>query len=120
MSSRRSDSRAAGLQPASDATSLCSFPEYALDVLMEHHKGTTVQLQSPPHILHSAVNACREQQEVTAEQLASGLASLGYELPQSELAALMRQMDLRDEGRVGQPAFVASQLDWRAFQRNYK
>eukprot|EP00891_Asterochloris_glomerata_P009509 jgi/Astpho2/9509/Aster-x0393 len=32
----------------------------------------------------------------------------------------MRQMDLRDEGRVGQPAFVASQLDWRAFQRNYK
>ena len=77
-------------------------------------------LQSPPHTLFSAVNACREQQEVTAEQLASGLASLGYELPQSELAALMRQMDLRDEGRVGQPAFVASQLDWRAFQRNYK
>ena len=74
----------------------------------------------PPPTLFSAVNACREQQEVTAGQLASGLASLGYELPQSELAALMRQMDLRDEGRVGQPAFVASQLDWRAFQRNYK
>lgn len=92
---------------------------------MEQHKITAVQPRSPPRTLFSAISAltpepCREQQEVTAEQLASGLASLGYELPQSELAALMRQMDLRDEGRVGQPAFVASQLDWRAFQRNYK
>ena len=106
------------------ACSWCStfshFARCTLDLLYRAAQGhRNADAKLTPTLL-SAVNACREQQEVTAEQLASGLASLGYELPQSELAALMRQMDLRDEGRVGQPAFVASQLDWRAFQRNYK
>ncbi|KAK9804764.1 hypothetical protein WJX72_004008 [[Myrmecia] bisecta] len=62
----------------------------------------------------------REAEGVTTEQLAAGLQRLGYQLDPSEMAVLMDQMDIKQSGKVDKSAFVASQLDWRAFQQTYR
>ena len=54
------------------------------------------------------------------EQLAEGLRGLGYELCPSELGVLMHQLAVSQQGQVGKPAFLASQLDWQNFQQNFK
>lgn len=62
----------------------------------------------------------REEAGISAEQLADGLKSLGYELGQSELGVLMGTISLTHQGQVAKPAFLASQVDWQDFQQNFK
>lgn len=54
---------------------------------------------------------------LTAEALREALYRLGYELTDSEVAALLREVDDAD-GKLAQPAFVASQLDWHVLASN--
>ena len=63
---------------------------------------------------------CSEAKGISVEQLAEGLRGLGYELCPSELGVLMHQLAVSQQGQVGKPAFLASQLDWQNFQQNFK
>jgi hypothetical protein len=53
------------------------------------------------------------------EQLGEGLAQLGYALEPTEVARLLEQMQ-QDDGFVGKSGFLASQIDWTAFQVDFR
>ncbi|KAL0045777.1 hypothetical protein WJX82_004129 [Trebouxia sp. C0006] len=84
-------------------------------------KGTCsmVPLEELKQIM-SKLSFSREEAGISAEQLAEGLKSLGYDLAQSELGVLMGTISLTRQGQVAKPAFLASQVDWQDFQQNFK
>jgi hypothetical protein len=57
---------------------------------------------------------------VSEEELAQGLASLGFRLDPSEMRVLLQHMDEQRSGNVRKSAFLASQLDWPSFQSDYR
>ena len=69
---------------------------------------------------HNQTLIYRDENGISVEQLAEGLRGLGYELCSSELGVLMHQLAVTQQGQVGKPAFLASQLDWQNFQQNFK
>ncbi len=52
------------------------------------------------------------------EQLAEGLARLGYALEPTEVARLLEQM--HSDGFVKKSGFLASQIDWSAYQVDFR
>lgn len=66
----------------------------------------------PPHPLVSP------QHPLPTAQLGEGLAKLGFVLEDSELNALMDQLDLNKDGVIGRSEFLASQMDWGFLQED--
>lgn len=62
----------------------------------------------------------REEEAVTEEELARGLASLGYRVEDEEMRQLAEQVGAAGPGGVRKSAFVASQLDWPALQSDFR
>lgn len=62
----------------------------------------------------------RNKSTITREELAEGLQRLGYSLQDSELKALMDQLDLNRDGQIDMSQFVASQMDWGVLQEDYR
>lgn len=58
----------------------------------------------------------REGEALDADELATGLRSLGYRLSDEELRRLMDQIDPGSTGRVSRNQLAASQIDWAALQ----
>ena len=67
-----------------------------------------------------ALSCTRWQEGVAAEQLAEGLARLGYSLEPGEAARLLAQIGPNREGVVQKSEFLASQIDWDSFQLDYR
>lgn len=61
----------------------------------------------------------KEEEGVKAEQLAEGLNKLGYHLEPTEAVRLLEAMETGD-GTVTKPGFLASQIDWTAFQMDFR
>ena len=55
---------------------------------------------------------------MAAGRLTEGLNRLGYNLEPSEAVRLLEQMDRG--GIVGKDGFLASQIDWDAFQMDFR
>jgi hypothetical protein len=53
------------------------------------------------------------------EQLGEGLQKLGYALEPTEVKRLLEQMQ-QDDGFVNKSGFLASQIDWTAFQVDFR
>ncbi|KAK9840536.1 hypothetical protein WJX81_000242 [Elliptochloris bilobata] len=62
----------------------------------------------------------REAEAVTEEELARGLAALGYRVEDEEMRQLAKQVGPGGPGGVRKSAFVASQLDWPALQSDFR
>lgn len=62
----------------------------------------------------------REEEAVTEEELARGLASLGYRVEDEEMRQLAEHVGAAGPGGVRKSAFVASQLDWPALQSDFR
>lgn len=60
----------------------------------------------------------KQGQTMTKDSLADALHKLGYDLEPSEVSVLFDELDLDNDKAVAPSAFVASQLDWGAFQQN--
>lgn len=55
---------------------------------------------------------------VSREEVAEGLAKLGYRLSPEELDRLLDQLDTANTGTVARSQLVASQIDWAVLQSN--
>jgi hypothetical protein len=62
----------------------------------------------------------REAEAVTEEELARGLAALGYRVEDEEMRQLAEQVGPGGPGGVRKSAFVASQLDWPALHSDFR
>lgn len=73
-----------------------------------------------PHELEDLMRQLRfnREQGLSAEALSNGLHALGYDLAPSEVAILMRELDVNSDGQVQAHEFVASQLDWTTLQQS--
>lgn len=58
------------------------------------------------------------QEGVAAEQVAEGLARLGYALEPTEVARLLEAM--HEDGLVKKSGFLASQIDWSSYQVDFR
>lgn len=57
---------------------------------------------------------------MAAERLAEGLARLGYALEPGEAARLLEAVARDGDESVPKAKFLASQLDWAAYQMNFR
>lgn len=55
---------------------------------------------------------------VDREEVADGLAQLGYRLSAEEIERLLDQLDPGNTGKVGKSQVAASQMDWSVLQQN--
>ena len=83
------------------------------------------ELARPEDSFHDRVWGCgagREAEAVTEEELARGLAALGYRVEDEEMRQLAEQVGPGGPGTGGvrKSAFVASQLDWPALQSDFR
>mmetsp|Transcript_11822 Transcript_11822/g.32269 ORF Transcript_11822/g.32269 Transcript_11822/m.32269 type:complete len:1088 (+) Transcript_11822:41-3304(+) len=60
-----------------------------------------------------------DRDKVSFSQVSEGLHKLGYKLQPHEVEALLREVSIGGDN-VSQSAFLASQVDWREFQRNHR
>lgn len=55
---------------------------------------------------------------IDRQELGKGLTEMGYKLSDDELERLLDQLDANHTGQIKKMQFAASQIDWKALQRN--
>lgn len=55
---------------------------------------------------------------IDRKELGRGLTEMGYKLSEDELERLLDQLDANHTGQIKKMQFAASQIDWKALQRN--
>ncbi|DBA73193.1 TPA: hypothetical protein ACH3X1_011269 [Trebouxia sp. C0004] len=119
LSGSKAGAHSEDLSPLTPGHSMAQITPGGLRLYDAEGSCSMVPLEELKQIM-SKLSFSREEAGISAEQLAEGLKSLGYDLAQSELGVLMGTISLTQQGQVAKPAFLASQVDWQDFQQNFK